>query len=81
MRSPEGFCEVREQVVWMILKQLGAGSCRPEEGSLGVAGQRQVEEARDAGNWAAGSRIPLINEINYYFQHSIPFSTQSPYNC
>lgn len=63
MWSPERFCEVREQVVWIISKQLSAGSFRPEEGSLGVAGQWQMEEARGAGNCAAHSRMPLINEI------------------
>lgn len=63
-------------MVWIILKQLGAGSFRPEEETLGVSGEQQMEEAKDAGNWAARSRMPLINEINSFVQCSIPFSTQ-----
>lgn len=64
MLSPEGFCEVREQVVCIILKQLGADSFGLEEGSLGVAGQGragQMEESRMLG-------------IGLHTQHSLHYT-------
>lgn len=64
MVSPEGFYEVREQVVCIILKQLGTGSFGPEEGSLGVTGQGragQMKESRMLG-------------IGLHSQHSLHYT-------
>lgn len=63
MVSPEGFYEVREQVVCIILKQLGTGSFGPEEGSLGVTGQGragQMKESRMLG-------IGLHSQISLHY--------------